>query len=56
MIIKALEFLYKLSEKEYEILNNDNGAIQKEEVKEDNYNFQKVHEGQIIQTSSKIYT
>ena len=41
MIIRALEFLYKLSDKEYEILNNDNGAIQKEEIKDDNYNNQK---------------
>ena len=39
MIIKALEFLYKLSEKEYEILNNDNGSIQKDDNKEDNYNL-----------------
>ena len=39
MIIKALEFLYKLSEKEYEILNNDNGSTQKDESKEDNYNL-----------------
>jgi hypothetical protein len=39
MIIKALEFLYKLSDKEYEILNNDNGAMQKNEAKEDNNNF-----------------
>ena len=39
MVIKALEFLYKLSEKEYEILNNDNGSTQKEEIKEDNYNL-----------------
>ena len=39
MIIKALEFLYKLSEKEYEILNNDNGSTQKEDNKDDNYNL-----------------
>ena len=38
MIIKALEFLYKLSDKEYEILNSDNGAMQKDEAKEDNNN------------------
>jgi len=39
MIIKALEFLYKLSEKEYDILNTDNGPTQKEESKDDNYNM-----------------
>ena len=39
MIVKALEFLYKLSEKEYEILNNDNGSTQKDDNKEDNYNL-----------------
>ena len=39
MVIKALEFLYKLSEKEYEILNNDNGSTQKEESKDDNFNL-----------------
>ena len=39
MIIKALEFLYKLSEKEYEILNNDNGSTQKEEAREETYNL-----------------
>ena len=39
MIIKALEFLYKLSEKEYETLNNDNGSTQKEETKDENYNL-----------------
>ena len=38
MIIKALEFLYKLSDKEYDILNSDNGAMQKDEAKEDNNN------------------
>ena len=56
MIIKALEFLYKLSEKEYEILNNDNGAIQKEEVKEDNYNFQKEKSSIFSRDSSLSYS
>ena len=39
MIIKALEFLYKLTEKEYDILNTDNGPTQKEESKDENYNM-----------------
>ena len=56
MIIKALEFLYKLSDKEYEILNNDNGSIQKEEIKDDNYNFQKEKSSIINRDSSLSYS
>ena len=55
MIIKALEFLYKLSDKEYEILNNDNGSIQKEETKEDNYN-QKERSSVLSKDSSMSYS
>ena len=56
MIIKALEFLYKLSEKEYEILNNDNGAIQKEEIKDDNFIFQKEKSSILSRDSSISYS
>ena len=56
MIIKALEFLYKLSDKEYEILNSDNGAIQKEETKEDNYNNQKERSSIMSRDSSMSYS
>ena len=56
MIIKALEFLYKLSDKEYEILNNDNGSIQKEEIKEDNNYNQKERSSSISRDSSMSYS
>ena len=56
MIIKALEFLYKLSDEEYEILNNDNGSIQKEEVKDDNYNNQKERSSMMSKDSSMSYS
>jgi hypothetical protein len=58
MIIKALEFLYKLSDKEYEILNNDNGAMQKDEAKEDNnnYNNQKERSSIMSRDSSLSYS
>ena len=56
MIIKALEFLYKLSDKEYEILNNDNGSIQKEETKDDNYNNQKERSSIMSKDSSMSYS
>ena len=58
MIIKALEFLYKLSDKEYEILNNDNGAMQKDESKEDNnnYNNQKERSSIMSRDSSLSYS
>ena len=55
MIIKALEFMYKLSDKEYEILNNDNGSIQKEEAKDDNYN-QKERSSVMSKDSSMSYS
>ena len=56
MIIKALEFLYKLSDKEYEILNNDNGSIQKEETKDDYYNNQKERSSIMSKDSSMSYS
>ena len=55
MIIKALEFLYKLSDKEYEILNIDNGAMQKDESKEDNLN-QKERSSFMSRDSSLSYS
>ena len=39
MIIKALQFLDGLSDKEFEILNINNGPSQKEEIKEEGFNL-----------------
>ena len=56
MIIKALEFLYKLKDEEYDILNNDNGSIQKEEVKDENSNNIKERSSFMSNLSSLSYS